>query len=86
MGEEDRERIEALDEIYMLFVVVQQLGRKLEEHSHGYLYHHAHEFNEALHRARRRLDLIRAETPDTGPLGLDFEDTSYEAPHRPRAF
>ncbi|MFN4004607.1 MAG: hypothetical protein ACK4J1_07820 [Hylemonella sp.] len=86
MEAEDRERIEILDEIYMLFVVVQQLGQKLESKSHGYLYHHAHEFNEALHRARRRLDLIRAETPDSGPVGLDFEDTTYDTPFRPRAF
>jgi hypothetical protein len=84
MNPEEIARIETLDELSLLFTVVQQLGANLEKQTSGYLHHHARELSELMQQARRRLDLIKiesrkldeaAEMPDMLP-----------AQHRPRAF
>lgn len=64
MHADDIARCETMEEICLLLVVVQQLGRALENKSHGYLHHHVRELNEVLLLARRKLELIKAEAPE----------------------
>lgn len=58
--EEQRETLEELSET--LFVV-QEMGRRLAQESHGELYDSVRELNERLHRARLQLDLIESLLP-----------------------
>lgn len=62
MNLEEIERFATLEEISLLFVAVQQLGQVLSNQTHGAPHRHAREFNELLYLARKKLDLIRAET------------------------
>lgn len=84
MHPDDIARCETLEEISLLLVVVQQLGRTLEIQSHGYLYHHTRELNEILHAARSKLELIKSESP--GMLPSDTLETQLDPQYRPRAF
>lgn len=84
MHADDMGRTETLDELSLLFTVVQQLGVNLETRTSGYLHHHAREFNELVLQARRRLDLIKAESRRLDDAA-DMPEV-MPAPHRPRAF
>lgn len=66
------DRSETLDEMSLLFIAVQQLGQALANHTHGASFRHAHELNELLYMARRKLDVIQAELEETGQvMGAD---------------
>jgi hypothetical protein len=74
MDADDLARCETVEEICLLLVVVQQLGRALENRSHGYVHHHVREFNEILLLARRKLELIKAEAPELAQHLTSHED------------
>lgn len=74
MHADDLARCETMEEICLLLVVVQQLGRTLENHTHGYLHYHARELNEILLLARRQLELIKAEAPELAQHLISHED------------
>lgn len=84
MHPDDIARIETLDELSLLFTVVQQLGANLEKQTSGYLHHHARELSELMLQARRRLDLIKTESRKLDDAA-DMTDV-MPAQHRPRAF
>lgn len=60
-GSRESERIETIDEMLDLFVVIQEMGRRLADESHGDDYAKVRELNELLHRARTKLNLIKDE-------------------------
>jgi len=60
-GTQEGERRETIDELSDLLVVVQEMGRRLAEESHGDAYAKVREFNEVLHQARIRLAAIQDE-------------------------
>ncbi|MBS1209197.1 MAG: hypothetical protein H6R19_1595 [Proteobacteria bacterium] len=53
------ERRETIEELSELFAVVQEMGRRLAEESHGEAYSSVRELNEILHQARLALEKIR---------------------------
>jgi len=61
LGEETREgeRRETIDELSDLLCVVQEMGRRLANETHGNAYSQARHFNEFLHQARFQLDKIK---------------------------
>jgi hypothetical protein len=85
MHAEETARCEVLEELSLLFVVVQQLGRALENKSHGYLHHQARELNELLHQARRKLEQFKLEAPGLGQ-DIELPEAPSAPAYRPRAF
>jgi hypothetical protein len=59
------ERRETIEELSNLLFVVQEMGRRLANETHGKSYDLVRELNELLHRARAKLDLIQ-QTPKNG--------------------
>lgn len=57
----EEERLETLDELGDLLVVLQQMGERLANETHGSAYADVHEFNALLHQARLQLDRIKGE-------------------------
>lgn len=57
----ERERYEALDELSQLFGVVQAMGHRLADETHGPSYDDVRELNEYLHQARMKIDAIQAQ-------------------------
>ena len=55
------ERRETIDELSELLVVVQEMGRRLADESHGDAYSGVRELNETLHQARLLLGKIKDE-------------------------
>ncbi len=84
MHPDEMARTETLDELSLLFTVVQQLGANLEQQTSGHLHHHARELSTLIQQARWRLDLIKTESRRLGDAG-DLPD-GLPALHRPRAF
>lgn len=60
------ERRETIDELSDLFVVVQEMGRRLADETHGDSYSRVRELNEILHQARVQLTKIRDSTVEGG--------------------
>jgi hypothetical protein len=60
-GEEtpEGERRETIQELSDLLFVVQEMGRRLANETHGESYDLVRELNELLHQARAKLDLIQ---------------------------
>ncbi|GGA69657.1 hypothetical protein GCM10011369_09130 [Neiella marina] len=56
-----RERRETIYELADLFVVVQEMGQRLAEETHGDGFDEVREFNVLLHQARQRLNHIKRE-------------------------
>lgn len=65
--EEDTEagRRETMQELADMLSLVQEMGQRLANETHGEAYELVQELNETLHNARGKLDLIRQ------PLGND---------------
>ena len=55
------ERLETIEELTDLLVVVQEMGRRLANETHGEAYASVRELNELLHLARRQMEKIRDE-------------------------
>ncbi|WP_313951089.1 hypothetical protein [Accumulibacter sp.] len=53
------ERRETIDELSDLLVVVQEMGRRLADETHGDAYSQVGELNELLHQARLQLTRIK---------------------------
>lgn len=53
------ERRETVGELSDLLAVVQKMGSRLAYETHGESYDFVRELNEALHRAREKIDLIQ---------------------------
>lgn len=58
-GTLESERLETIDELSDLLVVVQEMGRRLADESHGDAYAQVKELNELLHQARIQLNDIK---------------------------
>lgn len=60
-GEEtlEGERRETIQELSDLLFVVQEMGRRLANETHGESYDLVRELNDLLHQARAKLDLIQ---------------------------
>lgn len=58
---EFEERADHIDQLSKLLSVMQDVGRKLADESHGRSYDKVREFNQILHLARERLDAIEQE-------------------------
>lgn len=65
-GDETREgeRRETIDELSDLLFVVQEMGRRLANETHGNSYSQVRELNEILHQARIRLNRIKDSTAE----------------------
>lgn len=57
------ERCETMDELSELFQVVQEMGRRLGNETHGAAYADVRRFNEMLLEARQQLERIKAARP-----------------------
>jgi hypothetical protein len=55
------ERFEALEELSQLFGVVQAMGLRLADETHGASYDDVRDLNEILHQARKKIDLIQTD-------------------------
>lgn len=62
MSADESNMYETIDELSHLFVVVQAMGSRLANETHGPLYDLAQEMNELLHLARTKMESIQAET------------------------
>jgi len=60
---QEQERRETVEEISELLVVVQEMGRRLANETHGNPYELVLELNELLHQARAKIELIQASSP-----------------------
>ncbi|MES2878733.1 MAG: hypothetical protein V4713_09945 [Pseudomonadota bacterium] len=60
----DDERRETIDELSDLLVVVQEMGRRLANETHGNAYAQVKELNELLHQTRVQLNKIKDDTAD----------------------
>lgn len=60
---QEQERRETAEEISELLVVVQEMGRRLANETHGPAYELVLELNELLHQARAKIELIQASPP-----------------------
>jgi len=54
------ERRETVDELSDLLLVVQEMGQRLANETHGDAYAPVRELNELLHQARRKIEKIKA--------------------------
>ena len=68
LGDETREgeRRETIDELSDLFFVVQEMGRRLANETHGNSYSQVSHLNELLHQARIQLNKIKDGTVEDG--------------------
>jgi len=60
------ERRETIDELSDLLHVVQEMGRRLADETHGNAYSQVRELNELLHQTRVQLSKIRDSTVQGG--------------------
>ena len=60
-GTIEGERRETIDELSDLLIVVQEMGRRLADETHGDAYACVRELNELLHQTRVQLQKIRDE-------------------------
>lgn len=60
----DKERAETLRELSELLFVVQQMGHRLADETHGDKYALVREINEALHQARTRVSALEKQIPE----------------------
>jgi hypothetical protein len=61
MVHEFDERVDHIDQLSKLLSVMQDVGRKLANESHGRSYDRARELNEILHMAREQISAIEVE-------------------------
>jgi hypothetical protein len=55
---EKQERLETIEELSELLQVVQEMGRRLSNETHGNAYDLVQELNGLLHQARQQINLI----------------------------
>lgn len=60
---QEQERRETVEEISELLAVVQEMGRRLANETHGTSYALVLELNELLHQARAKIERIQASSP-----------------------
>jgi len=60
---QEQERHETVEELSALLFVVQEMGRRLANETHGASYELILELNEVLHQARTQIELIQAGSP-----------------------
>lgn len=60
---QEQERRETVEEISELLAVVQEMGRRLANETHGNSYALILELNELLHQARAKIEQIQASSP-----------------------
>ena len=60
------ERRETIDELSDLLLVVQEMGRRLADETHGDSYSQVRELNELLHQTRVQLSKIKDGTAEGG--------------------
>ncbi|MFZ3081165.1 hypothetical protein [Rhodoferax ferrireducens] len=60
---QEQERRETVEEISELLAVVQEMGRRLANETHGNSYALVLELNELLHQARAKIEQIQANSP-----------------------
>lgn len=60
---QEQERRETVEEISELHAVVQEMGRRLANETHGNSYALVLELNELLHQARTKIERIQASSP-----------------------
>jgi hypothetical protein len=60
---QEQERRETVEEISELLAVVQEMGRRLANETHGTPYALVLELNELLHQARAKIEQIQANSP-----------------------
>lgn len=65
-GTNEGERLETIEELTDLLVVVQEMGRRLANETHGDAYANVRELNELLHQARVQLVKIRNDVGTPG--------------------
>lgn len=53
------DRRETVEELLELLAVVQKIGRRLADETHGESYNYVRELNEHLHQAREKIELIQ---------------------------
>lgn len=61
------ERRETVYELSDLFIVVQEMGRRLANETHGNAYSQVRQFNELLHQARIELNRIKDGIAEDNP-------------------
>lgn len=81
MPNDDLERTDSLEDLSLLLIVIQRMGRTLANTSHASSYRSAREFNELLHQARLKLDAIRAAAPSRADAGKEKREPLR---HKPR--
>ncbi len=59
-----KEQIETIRELSELLFVVQQMGHRLADETHGDNYALVRELNEALHQARTRVNTLENQIPE----------------------
>lgn len=59
------ERTETIRELSELLFVVQQMGHRLADETHGDSYVMVRELNEALHQARTKVSALEKQIPDS---------------------
>jgi hypothetical protein len=57
------ERRETLEELSETLFIVQEMGRRLSQETHGKFYDSVRELNQRLHHARLQLDAIETSLP-----------------------
>jgi ElaB/YqjD/DUF883 family membrane-anchored ribosome-binding protein len=65
-GTRESERQETINELSDLLVVVQEMGRRLADESHGEAYSRVRELNELLHQVRVQLSRIQDDPSSKG--------------------
>lgn len=60
---QEQERRETVEEISELLAVVQEMGRRLANETHGTPYALVLELNELLHQARAKIERIQTSSP-----------------------
>ena len=60
---EQNERRETIEELAELIAVVQEMGRRLANETHGASYDLVLELNQRIHQTREQIALIRASSP-----------------------
>lgn len=60
---QEQERRETVEELSEMLLVVQEMGRRLANETHGASYELVRVLNELLHQARAQIALIQASSP-----------------------
>jgi|GEM_PF-5391761 len=76
------ERRETIHELFSLICIVQEVGRRLANETHGDTYSQVKQLNETLHQARIHMNKIKDDTVEGGKLPTS--NLSYLSPRSQR--